>query len=406
MSIEDVPALRAELADAPVNPKPPESVQAEAPARDPAPRIADVPPEAQPAPAPKTPHQSAAATETAGQDDDQDTARIAASPVDDDAAKAPVQHSEAAPISTVQATVDDQEQGAIGLTVSPATAEGQRPLSRDDRPSTLVPESGLSDRQVEGVVIRRPDSTVAEVAAEPEAPAEDVAETPVEDLPPLQRYAREFENPDSKPLMAIVLIDTGLDDPARGALADLPFPVTVAFDPVWPDVGAAAKAYRAAGQEVVMLATAIPAGATASDVEVTFGAHASALPEAVAVLDLETGGFQNNRPIATLVAPVLKAQGRGVITWDSGLNAGDQVAQREGVAAGLVFRRIDPAGSKREDVRRTLDRAVFRAGQEGRVIVVGDTSAETISTLLEWTIEGNAAQVVLAPVSAALIAAE
>lgn len=42
-----------------------------------------------------------------------------------------------------------------------------------------------------------------------------------------------------------------------------------------------------------MLATAIPKGATPSDLQVSFEAHAKALPEAVAVVDLPLDGFQN-----------------------------------------------------------------------------------------------------------------
>ena len=90
-----------------------------------------------------------------------------------------------------------------------------------------------------------------------------------------------------------------------------------------------------------MLATGLPAGATAADVEVSFGAHEVALPEAVAVMDLEAGGFQGDRPLSTLVVPVLAGQGRGLLSWDRGLNAASQVARREGLRSGVIFRRLD-----------------------------------------------------------------
>ena len=124
-------------------------------------------------------------------------------------------------------------------------------------------------------------------------------------LPPIDRFARRFDNPEGKPAFAILLIDTGAPDLDRAALAALPFPVTFAIDPTLPDAGTFAATYRAAGQEVVMLAAGIPQGATASDLEVTFAANADALPEAVAVLDLPSGGFQSDRPLATLVVPVV-----------------------------------------------------------------------------------------------------
>ena len=102
-------------------------------------------------------------------------------------------------------------------------------------------------------------------------------------LDPIDRYARAFNNPQGKPVFAIVLIDRGDPGLDRAALAALPLPVTFVLDPTLPDVAGLANACIAAGQEVAMLATAIPAGATAANPEVTFGAHAAALPQAAAM---------------------------------------------------------------------------------------------------------------------------
>ena len=279
--------------------------------------------------------------------------------------------------------------------------------------ATLEPTPGL-DGMVDGVTTGRlPRIGDAEPVPESEAvPAEkanpDGSPALVidgeADLPPLQKYAREFENPDAKPLFSIILIDTGGADVDRAALAALPFPVTFALDPLAPNVAQASAIYRGAGQEVIMVATGIPAGATAADLEVTFQAHAKALPEAVAVIDTEFGAFQSDRPMATQVVPILKAQGRGLISWDRGLNAADQVARREGLAAGMVFRRLDGQGENKSAVRRALDRAAFKAAQDGRVLVIGQTQPDTIGALMEWAIEGRATSVALAPVSAVLTA--
>ncbi len=83
-----------------------------------------------------------------------------------------------------------------------------------------------------------------------------------------------------------MLIDDGSDSLDRQALAALPFAVSFALDPTNPKAAEHAAIYRAAGQEVVMLATALPAGAQAADVEVALAAMAQALPESVAVMDL------------------------------------------------------------------------------------------------------------------------
>ena len=76
------------------------------------------------------------------------------------------------------------------------------------------------------------------------------------------------------------------------------------------------------------------------------------------------------------MVPVVGAQGRGLLTWDRGLNAADQVARREDVPAAVVFRDLS-AGTDSAAIRRLLDRAVFKAGQDGRVAVVGTADAGT-----------------------------
>ncbi len=263
-------------------------------------------------------------------------------------------------------------------------------------PSTIAPDTGLNE-PVAGVTTGRLPS-IAAAAPKPEittAPAPAPGTTT-----PLIRYARSFANPANKPLFAIVLLDTGTADLNRAQLAALPFPVSFVIDPLNPDAAQAAAIYRGAGQEVLMLATGIPAGATASDLEQTFQAHADALPEAVAILDLAEGGFQNDRPLATQVVPILKAQGRGLLTYDKGLNAADQVARREDLPAATIFRSLDAEGEETALIRRYLDRAAFKAAQDGRVVVLGQTRPETIAALLEWTVEGRAAAVALAPASA------
>jgi polysaccharide deacetylase 2 family uncharacterized protein YibQ len=53
-------------------------------------------------------------------------------------------------------------------------------------------------------------------------------------------------------------------------------------------------------------------------------------------------------------------------------------------------------------MRRYLDRAAFKAAQEGTAMVVGTLRPETLAALLEWTIEGRASTIALAPVSAVL----
>lgn len=288
-----------------------------------------------------------------------------------------------------------------GATDAPEAAQPEPEVAglAEDTPSpTLKPTPGLGEK-TEGVIIGRLPKIGDD--AEPTAEVAE-AEADLSDLPPLQRFSRAFDNPDGKPVFAVVLIDTGEATLDRAALAALPFAVTFAVDPLAPDAAARAAVYRAAGQEVVMLATGIAEGANASDIEVAFQSMEQGLPEAVAVMDLPALGFQDNRPLASLVVPVVAAQGRGLLTWDQGLNAADQVARREDLAAAVAFRNLDSKGEDRAAIRRLLDRAVFKAGQDGRVTVVGQTRDETVAALLEWTVEGRAASVAMGPLSAAL----
>ena len=67
-----------------------------------------------------------------------------------------------------------------------------------------------------------------------------------------------------------------------------------------------------------------------------------------------------------------------------------------------MFRDIDGAGQDRAAIRRFIDQAAFRAGQEGRVILVGHVRAETMAALAEWRLGTRAASVDLAPISAVL----
>jgi hypothetical protein len=239
-------------------------------------------------------------------------------------------------------------------------------------------------------------------AADPGAAAaspDSAAEAPARAL---DRFAAPFENPSGRPLLGVILIDLGDQGIDRAALATLPFPVTFAIPAGRPDAAAAAAAHRAAGYEVVILAEGLPAGATAADIEVAFGAFLAAVPEAVAVLDAPEGGFQGDRTAAGQVAMILADTGHGLILHDRGLNTAAQLAARAGVPAALVFRDLDRAGENPSTIRRYLDRAVFKAGQEGRVLVLGRTRPETVTAIFSWAMEGRAETVAFAPVSAFL----
>lgn len=297
----------------------------------------------------------------------------------------PTPDSDAAPTDPA---ADEAAPALPGTRPAPLPGETAE-AEAEARTSTFKPAPGLP----------RASEAAEEPAADPAAT--DPAAAPI-DPRPLAQFAATFENPDAKPPFAIVLVDDGSAGLDRANLAALPFPVSFALNPLDPASAQHAATYRAAGKEVVMLVTGIAEGAMPADVEVAFQSMEQGLPEAVAVMDLPVPSFQNRRPLAATVVPILKAQGRGLLTWDAGLNAADQVARREDLEAGVIFRDIGSTGSDAAAIRRLLDRAVFKAGQDGRVSVVGSADPATVAALLEWTVEGKAATVALAPVTAVL----
>lgn len=286
--------------------------------------------------------------------------------------------------------------GAV-VTVDPPEAEpaAAEPAAAEPSPAEPAPAGVVTNR-----LPRIGDDPMTAAAADPAATADNAV--PADDPRPVARFAAPFDNPGDRPLLAVVLIDSGAPDLDRTTLAALPFPVSFALDPMDPASAEHAALYRQSGKEVIMLATGVAEGAQASDIEVAFQAMSQGLPEAVAVMDLADPAFQDNRPLASIVVPVVQGEGRGLLTWDRGLNAADQVARRDGVPAATVFRDISAAAGDKFGMRRLMDRAMFKAVQDGRATVVGAATADLAATLLEWTLEGRGASVTLAPLSAVL----
>ncbi|WP_299404264.1 divergent polysaccharide deacetylase family protein [uncultured Roseobacter sp.] len=238
----------------------------------------------------------------------------------------------------------------------------------------------------------------------PEA-EEDLALPEPGDLRPVERYAQPFENVDNKPVMAIVLMDEGVDlsrdTIGLPALRSFPYPISFAVDTSLPDAQARMAAYRAEGFEV--LATIdLPQGAKARDAEVSLAVALEAVPEAVGVLEGIGEGVQSSRDAAQQVTEILAETGHGFVTQNKGLNTVQKLAAKAGVPSAVVFRDFDSSQQSPTVIRRFLDQAAFRAGNEGGVIMLGRLREDTISALLIWGLQDRAERVALVPVSAAL----
>ena len=274
-------------------------------------------------------------------------------------------------------------------------------------PVEAVPEKQTPAEQAVEVRVNRLPTLGAVVPSETDRPVE-ISETPsasMIDARPVDRFAATFDNAQAMPLMAVVLIDDGVDLSAEttglDALRALPYPVSFAVDALLPDAAQRMQAYRSAGFEV-LASVDLPAGATAVDAEVNLAVALEAMPEVVAVLDGVGTGVQTTPDAGRQVAQILSQTGHGFVTQNRGLNTVQKLAARNGVPSGVVFRDFDAKGQNATVIRRFLDQAAFRAGQEGAVIMLGRLREETVSALLLWTLQDRAATVVMSPVSAAL----
>ncbi|MFK7867755.1 MAG: divergent polysaccharide deacetylase family protein [Roseobacter sp.] len=290
------------------------------------------------------------------------------------------------------------------------------------QPQTEAPPEAASEDRV--LVLRGPVGTVGNLAPEVEVnrlptlggATEDVAARAAPDtdrendaapnaLRPVEQFAAMFENTSDKPVMAIVLMDEGVnlsrDTIGLPALRSFPYPISFAVDTKLPDAQDRMEAYRAEGFEVLALID-LPEGATARDAEVTLAAALDTIPEAVGVLEGVGEGLQGTRDAAQQVTEILAQTGHGFVTQNQGLNTVQKLAAKSGVPSAVVFRDFDSAEQTPTVIRRFLDQAAFRAGREGGVIMLGRLREDTISALLIWGLQDRAKTVALVPVSAAL----
>ncbi|SNS77427.1 divergent polysaccharide deacetylase family protein [Tropicimonas sediminicola] len=264
------------------------------------------------------------------------------------------------------------------------------PLTDRSRGSSRLPQIG-----------REPEGEEVAVAVEPETdPLPGATGQPT--LGALSRHAVPFSNPEGKPLFSVILIDDGSRTLDRQVLGTFNFPVTFAIDPALPDAAEAAEFYRSAGFEVVALATGLAPNATARDLEVALEANLAAVPEAVAIMDPATDGIGGRRALVEHAVEFAAGDGLGMIGWDRGLGAVRAASARAGHPAALIFRSVDDQGERSTVIQRYLDRAAFKAAQDGAVVMAGHAQPETVEALFRWAQEDKAQEVALAPVSAVL----
>ncbi|MCX7559507.1 divergent polysaccharide deacetylase family protein [Sulfitobacter sp. F26204] len=310
----------------------------------------------------------------------------------------PVEPPANVPPAKPETTVpDDKPEGAPKVAM----------LGTSARPQIGTPAISLTDRSNGVTVNRLGNSGGSGSDADPVTViSQDGSTSAGGDQPPLSRFAQPFANTDNKPLMSIVLIDDGSNPtsgaPGIAALRSFPYTLSFAVDSALPDAVERMALYRKEGFEVLALVN-LPQGAQATDVETTLGATLAQMNEVVGLLEGTEIGLQSSREVSDQVTAILAQTGHGLVTMDKGLNTMPKLARKEGVPADPVFRDFDSKGQTATVIRRFLDQAAFKAGQEGAVIMLGRVRPDTISALLLWGLQDRAGQVALAPISALLL---
>lgn len=322
---------------------------------------------------------------------------------------------EAAPIAPEVGSEPPPEQAAAAAITLPSPDDSLVPQETEsaDKPRVLTldpsaPETeeaqSLPGGTVPGVTILRlpgTDAPVASSATAEDPVAEEAATTP------LRAFAARWQNSDQRPVLAVLILDKGVEagglDPS--ALASLPFAVTIAVDPLRADAAAAAAAYRAAGEEVAILIGDEPVGATPADFEIAYQSFIQTLPEAVAVIGDPEAAHLRSSLGAQHLAALLAADGRGLVTYDQGLNPGRRAAEKAGVPVASINKVFGAGEVNMGTLTRELDRAAFTAGQTGQLVIALPSTPDAVTAFVAWATGPSGSAVAVAPVSAVMLGA-
>lgn len=327
-------------------------------------------------------------------------AEPAAEPVAKDEAT-PVEQMEAEAAPVAEAEPQDEPQPEPRAEPQPEPQAEAVATVRIGKPAGSLKQLGT------GVATGRlPSVTGAatEPVAEPVTEATDAAQEPADRsaMPPVERFAARFEDPENKPKMAIVLIDDGTSPVGLEALTTFPYPLSFAVDTSRADASDRMAIYRAAGFEVLAMVD-MPRGAAPADVEVAMQSLMTRVPEAVAVMEAPGDGIQSDRRISDQVTEIAANTGHGLLLFSKGLNTAQKLAAKVGVRSATVFRDFDSKDQNAGTIRRFLNHAALKAGSEGGVVMVGRMRPDTVTALLLWGLQDRASQVTLAPVSQLLL---
>ncbi len=303
--------------------------------------------------------------------------------------------------------------GAAEITLMPDGTLVPPPAAPAPRVFAVGEGRGFADAK--GVTVNRlPQIAAAPAGTAPQAqadsaplpvpvpvlPGAEAAPAPEQDGPALERFAAAYLETPGLPWFSVVLVDvgTGAGGLDRDTLIALGPWVTVALDPSAPDAAEAARAYRAAGFEVAILADPLPQGATPQDVEVAMAAWQAAVPQALALVEPERPVLQAAARLAEQAQKVLEAEGMAYVTQAQGIGA---ARRGDAQARANIWRVLDAPRDKAAVIARMLGRAAFEANRDGAVVVMLSAWPESVAGLQAWRAEAGSG-LNLAPLSALL----
>ncbi len=312
-------------------------------------------------------------------------------------------------LADTQPAIPTRVEAPIDETSVEVAETGSEATATEPAPSQDIVVAQVVEPAVSRPTIGKPaKSLITQNNTTDPEPVAVAAPAPVDDTTSkgaLETFGVAFEDPQDRPLLSIVLMDQGqdLDSGPVGlqALGSFPYALSFAVDAELPDAADRAALYRSQGFEVLALVD-LPESLTAADTEVAMTAALDAVPEAVGVLEGSDAGLQGNKDMSDQVTDILLDSGHGMLWRPNGLDTAQKLASREGVSSRTIFRDFDSKDQTPTIIRRFLDQAAFKAGQENGVVMVGRVRADTISALLLWGLQDRAQRVAVAPVSAIL----
>ena len=229
-----------------------------------------------------------------------------------------------------------------------------------------------------------------------------------------RKNAVPFRDLRSKPLVAIVIDDVGLDRPRSKRAWELPGPLTMSFLPYAKDLREQARAARARGHELMLHLPMEPSGRndpgpnalrvsmSESDVRQRVTMALDSFEGAAGLNNHMGSRFTAQRPGMETVLRVLKA--RGLMFLDSRTTAqsvGDGMAHELGVP-GIVRHVFLDDDESLGAVRAKLADVERLARAQGFVVAIGHPHEATLQALAEWLPGVAGKGLALAPATAVL----